>query len=96
MTKIITNPFKDLVLDTEEQEIADAIESGKIKPVRAPKQLIKKYRQYAAYTLEKTRNINLRLPERVVQRLKVLAARQGIPYQTLAGSIIHRYTASAI
>ena len=94
MRKIMTNPFKNLVLDPEEQEIEDAIESGKMKPAHVSKQILKKYQEYAAYTLEKTKNINLRLPERVIQRLKVMAATKGIPYQTLAGSIIHQYTAS--
>lgn len=94
MKKTIFNPFKNLILDPEEQEIENAIESGKIKPMKLTKKMMRKYQQYARYTLEKTKDINLRLSAQVVQRLKVMAAEKGIPYQTLAGSIIHQYTAS--
>lgn len=90
------NPFKNLKLDAEEQALNDAIESGKVKSLGITNAEKKRLAQYARYTLEKTKNINLRLPERVVQRLKVMAAEQGIPYQTLAGSIIHQYTAKGM
>lgn len=90
------NPFKNLKLDPEEQEIEDAIESGKVKIVPLTKAEKHRLKKIALYTLEKTKNINLRLPERVVQRLKVIAAEKGMPYQTLAGSIIHEYTAQGV
>lgn len=90
------NPFKNLKLDKEEQAIEDAIESGELQPASLSKEERARLQAIARYTLEKTKNINLRLSARVIQRLKVLAAKKGIPYQTLAGSIIHEYTATTI
>lgn len=39
----------------------------------------------------KTRNINIRIREYDLERLREKAAREGIPYQTLVSQIIHKY-----
>lgn len=44
-------------------------------------------------TLNKTRNTNIRLSERDLYKLKAKAIEEGIPYQTLAFSILHKSTA---
>lgn len=88
------NPFKNLKLDPEEQEINDAIESGKLRVVPLLAREKKGIQAIAKYTLEKTRNINIRLSERDVHRLKAKAMEEGIPYQTLAASLLHKYAAS--
>jgi len=80
-------------LDKEEQEIFDAYERGEFKPVENFAKRKKLLQQYARNTLNKTRNINIRLSERDLQKLKARAAREGIPYQTLAASLIHRSNA---
>ncbi|MBI3282788.1 hypothetical protein HYZ70_01795 [Candidatus Curtissbacteria bacterium] len=80
-------------LDKEEQEILDSVEKGKWKPVKDLAKEKRRLMQAAKNTLNKTRNINLRLSERDLQKLKAKAAREGIPYQTLAASVIHRATA---
>jgi len=43
----------------------------------------------------KKKAINLRLQEQDIQKVKALAFEQGVPYQTLIGSIIHQYVKSA-
>lgn len=45
----------------------------------------------AKATLAKNRHISIRLPERDLLRLRARASELGIPYQTLIGSILHRY-----
>lgn len=84
------DPFKDLVLDKYEQEIENALNSGKLKPVPASKKLIEKYAAMARETL-KRKNINLRISNQTYIGLKRKAAKLGLPYQTLAGSILHQY-----
>ena len=79
-------------LDKEEQEILDAVESGKLKSIPNLAKQKKLLRQYARNTLNKTRNINIRLTERDLFKLKAKAAHEGIPYQTLVSSILHRFT----
>ena len=43
-------------------------------------------------TLNKTRNINIRLSERDLQKLKVKAMERGLPYQTLVASVVHQFS----
>lgn len=88
------NPFKNLNLDPEEQEITDAIESGKVRLIPVSKRERKRIQAIAKATLEKTRNINIRLSQRDLINLKVKAIEEGLPYQTLAASLLHKYASS--
>ena len=85
------NPFKDLVLDEYEQEIEDALNSGRIKFKPISTALKNKLAEAAKFTLTKNKNINLRVSTPTYLGLKKKAAKLGLPYQTLAGSILHQY-----
>lgn len=77
-------------LDPEEEEILEAFESGKLKSVpNLPKEK-KRYQHVARNTLAKSKNINLRISQKVLFKLKAKAAAMGLPYQTLASSILFR------
>lgn len=84
-------------LEPEEQEeleaIEQAIEDGTAQSVANFAKRKKELQQIAKNTFNKTRNINIRLSERDLYRLKVKAMEEGIPYQTLASSILHKATA---
>ncbi len=82
--------MKYFKLDKEEQKILEAVERGEFKSVENLEQVKKDLIAAARNTLNKTRNINIRLSERDLQKLKARAAREGMPYQTLASSILHR------
>ncbi len=41
--------------------------------------------------IRKTRNINIRLSESVLEQLKRRSREEGIPYQTLISSILHKF-----
>lgn len=84
--------YKYYELDPEEEEILKAFEEGKLVRAKDFAKQKKLLEQAARNTQNKTRNINLRLSERDLQKLKSKAIREGIPYQTLASSILHRYT----
>jgi len=78
------------LLDKEEQEILEAYERGEYVPVE-DFELAKREAEIAARnTMNKTRNINIRLTERDLYKLKSKAVEEGIPYQTLAASILHK------
>ena len=46
--------------------------------------------KYATNTLNKTKNINIRLSEKDLHKIKVKAMEKGIPYQTFIASLIHQ------
>lgn len=77
-------------LDKEEQAQLDEIESGELKSVSDLEQVKKEAVRTAKNSLNKTLNINIRLSERDVYKLKAKAAKEGLPYQTLAASILHK------
>lgn len=84
--------MKYFKLDDQEKKIKKDFEKGKFVSVDNLKKEKRAYRQYAEDTLSKKTNINIRLSRKVLQKLKAKAAENGIPYQTLASSILHRYT----
>ncbi len=82
---------KDYKLTKEEQQILDDFERGEFVSVPNLKEAIKEAIQTAKNTTQKKRNINLRVSEKTLHKLKVKAAEEGLPYQTLASSILHKY-----
>ena len=83
--------MKYLKLDKEEQKILESYEKGEWKTDKDLSKRIKSLKISAKATLNKTKNINIRLSEYSVYKLKAEALRQGIPYQTLASSVLHRF-----
>jgi predicted DNA binding CopG/RHH family protein len=78
-------------LDKEEQALLEAVEKGLAAFPKTPTAELEKYRAYARHTSSRTRNINIRLSERDLLKLKAKALEKGIPYQTLVASILHQY-----
>jgi predicted DNA binding CopG/RHH family protein len=77
-------------LDVAEQNLLDAVEDNEFKSVPDLRQRKEELKSYAATSLNKTMNMNIRLSERDVYKLKAKAAEEGMPYQTLAASILHK------
>ena len=93
MTKKI--PIVGPYLDDEERQIVEAIESNDYNPVSllTPEKL-KEYQAAARATLEEQRTkISLRVPNHDLNKLKAKAAAEGMPYQTLINSILHKAVA---
>lgn len=84
--------MKYFELDKEEKELLEEFERGEWIPVKDQAKAKKEAMEAARNTLNKTRNINIRLTERDLFKLKAKAMQEGIPYQTLVSSILHRYT----
>ena len=81
-------------LDEEEKEIEKAFEEGKLKRVKNFAAEKKRLEQAAKATLAKNKNMNIRVTLKTLLKLKAKAIEQGLPYQTLASSILHRYANS--
>lgn len=82
--------FDNLVLDEEEQWIEDHLEE--FKP--APKWVGESLREAARNTMKEIENkkmVTMRLENNDITRLKEEAKNQGLPYQSLIGSILHKY-----
>lgn len=78
-------------LDTEEQELLQAFESGALKRVANVKAEIKRHKEYAAATFQKDSRINIRISSKDLRALQKRALSEGLPYQTLISSLLHKY-----
>lgn len=85
-------------LDTEEKELMDAFESGESVSLTdvALKKMKAVAKEAAKNYLDKNKNINIRITERDIQKLKTKAAETGLPYQTLIASILHQYATGKV
>lgn len=80
-------------LDEEEQALSDSFDRGEWKSVANLDKEIAKAREAAANYLRKDARINIRLSSSDLEQLKQIAAHEGLPYQTLIASILHKYAA---
>lgn len=78
-------------INNEEKDVLDSYERGQWKPVKNRKREINRLQQYARNTLQKDKRINIRMSSKDLDRVRVIATQEGIPYQTLISSIIHKY-----
>ena len=87
--------MKEKKLDREEKEVLDAFEGGQYDSVLTPErrdQLAATVRD----TFKKDQRINIRLSSHDLDGLKKRALSEGIPYQTLVSSILHKYVSGSL
>ena len=77
-----------MILDTEEQWYEDHADEF----VTAPKKMREQLIQAAVNTQNKTERMNIRMSKADMENLKTIASQEGLPYQSLVTSILHKYT----
>jgi predicted DNA binding CopG/RHH family protein len=79
-----------------EQEILASFERGEWKPVRNQKGEIARLRAAAEATLLKNKRVNIRISSRDLEGLQAKAAEEGVPYQTLMASVLHKFVSGRL
>ena len=77
-------------LDPYEKEVLEAYESGQLKPL-ATKAELARMRAAARATAIQDRRVNIRLSSGDLHDLQAKALEEGMPYQTLIASVLHKY-----
>lgn len=77
-------------IDAYEAEVLEAFEKGKLKSV-ATKAELARLKAAARATAIKDRRVNIRLSSIDLNDIQVKAMEEGIPYQTLIASVLHKY-----
>ena len=87
--------MKSIKLDQEEQEILEAFETGDFQSelTSSRKEMIEKS---AAETFKKDKRINIRISSRDLTALQRRALEEGIPYQTMISSILHKFISGSL
>lgn len=83
-------------LDKEEQEILESYEKGEWKPVANKEEEIHRYAGYAKAALKKDKRINIRISHKDLESIQNIAVEEGLPYQTLISSLIHKFVTGKI
>ncbi|MBC8412282.1 MAG: antitoxin [Nitrospira sp.] len=78
-------------MNKEDKTIQDSVEKGEWKSVRGAKGKINKYQEYAKATFRKDRRVNIRISEKDLVGIQKRAVEEGLPYQTLMSSILHKF-----
>ncbi len=78
-------------LSSEEREILEAFDKGKLKRSKKAANTQKRHQEYAEAMFKKDARINIRLSSKDLRGLQKRALAEGIPYQTLIASILHKY-----
>ena len=87
--------MNDPKLSKEEKQILEDFEAGEFKSILTPKR--KKILQTTAKeTFKKDKRINIRISSRDLASLQKRALEEGIPYQTLVSSVLHKYVSGGL
>jgi predicted DNA binding CopG/RHH family protein len=78
-------------LDSEEKEILKDYENDEYVEIPDTDKTIEKHTEYAKATFLKNKRINIRISQRDLEYIQRRALEEGIPYQTLIASLIHKY-----
>lgn len=78
-------------LNKEEKEVLEAFEAGKTRSVRDAVKRAARHKEYAAAASRKDERINIRLTSKDLRALQKHALVEGVPYQTLAASVLHKF-----
>ncbi len=78
-------------LSKEEKELLDSVERGEWKTIPNFKEEAKRYQEYARDTFRKDKRVNIRISEKDLVNLQKRAIQEGLPYQTLISSVLHKF-----
>jgi len=83
-------------LEKEEQELLKSFEDDEWRSVSGKKREVGRLQDYARATFKKDRRINVRISSKDLNALQKRALEEGIPYQTLVSSILHKYVSGRL
>lgn len=83
-------------LDKEEKDILESYDRNEWKSAKGAKSKFKFYSKYASETFRKDRRINIRISTKDLERLQTRALSEGLPYQTLISSILHKFVSARL
>jgi predicted DNA binding CopG/RHH family protein len=78
-------------LDRDEKEILEAYKNDEFVEIPEMDSKIKRHVEYAKETFRKNKRINIRISQKDLESIQRKSLEEGIPYQTLISSLIHRY-----
>ena len=83
--------MKTLKLNSEEKNLLEELERDEwVSTVSSPADLAS-FKKAAQNTVRKDKRVNIRISERDLTSIQKIALEEGIPYQTLISSVLHKF-----
>ena len=84
-------------IDTDEKDLLESVERGEWKSSGGGKRERTRYAlRYAKATFRKDRRLNIRLSSKDLEAIQKRALAEGLPYQTLISSLLHKYASGRL
>jgi predicted DNA binding CopG/RHH family protein len=83
-------------LEADERELLESVERGEWNSTGGGKRARARYSRYAKATFRKDRRLNIRLSGKDLEAIQKRALAEGLPYQTLISSLLHKYAAGRL
>ena len=82
-------------IDADEKDLLESIERGEWKSAGGKREHTR-YARYAKATFRKDRRLNIRLSSKDLEAIQKRALAEGLPYQTLIASLLHKYASGRL
>lgn len=83
-------------LDAFEKDILAAYEKGELKSTSPSKAKLAKFKAAATATFLKEKRVNIRLSTPDLMDIQARALEEGLPYQTLIASVLHKFVSGRL
>lgn len=83
-------------MDQFEKEIVESYENDEWQSVSNLKEEKERYQSYAQGTFRKDKRVNIRISRKDLEAIQKRALEEGIPYQTLMTSVLHKYVSGRL
>ena len=83
-------------LNRKEKDVLKSVELGEWKSVSRLASEKRRFQKYAEATLKKDSRVNIRISGKDLLAIQKRAVEEGIPYQTLISSLLHKYVSGRL
>jgi len=83
-------------LDTFEEELLNAYEKGELQSTSPNKTDLAKFKAAASATFLKEKRVNIRISSPDLMDIQARALEEGMPYQTLIASVLHKFVSGRL
>ena len=87
--------MKKFKLDADEQALLEAFEADQFESILTPERKVF-IAKSAAATFKKDKRFNIKISSRDLSAIQRRALENGIPYQALVSSVIHKYISGSL
>jgi predicted DNA binding CopG/RHH family protein len=83
-------------LESEEKELLESYEADEWRSVDNLDEAKQAYSEYAQATFRKDKRVNIRISSKDLEAIQKRALEEGLPYQTLISSVLHKFVSGRL